>query len=214
MKLFFSPLPNYIHRVEIVAIEAGIYDDLEIIPTVPWDSPAALLAANPLRKVPTLVRDDGVPMFGGPVIYEYMDSLHDGSKMFPASGDAKWNALRLFGLGEGLFDSADLRVVEVRRPDGEKSLEAIERYQSAVLRGLDRLEQEAADFQGFHIGLISIAGLLMWIDWLMETRGGQEDWRPNRPTLTTWYEKFIERPSYLRRTELHPLDDAYKAPTN
>ncbi len=158
--------------------------------------------------MPTLIRDDGVAMFGGPVIYEYMDSLHDSPKMFPPSGEARWNALRLFGLGEGLFDSADLRVVELRRADGERSTEAINRYQQAVLRGLDRLEEEAAHFEGFHIGLISIAGVLMWIDWLRDTRGNQDEWRTGRPTLTAWYEAFIERPSYQRRKELHPAESA------
>lgn len=204
MKLFYTPLPNYIHRVEIVAIEAGLYDDLELVPTIPWDSPEALVAANPLRKVPTLVCDDGTPLFGGPVIYEYMDSLHDGPKMFPPEGPARWTALRLFGLGEGLFDTADLRVVEFRRPENERSPEALERYRQAVIRGLDRLEEEAARFESFHIGLISIAGILMWIDWLRETRGNQEDWRPGRPALEAWYNPFLERPSYRRRAELHP----------
>jgi glutathione S-transferase len=208
LKLYYTPLADYIHRVEIVALEAGIYDDLELVPTVPWESPRALIAANPLRKVPTLVRDDGVAMFGGPVIYEYFDSLHDGPKMFPPSGDTRWTALRLFGLGEGMFDSADLRVVEMRRPDGERSPEAIARYQQAVVRGLDRLEEEAADFAGFHIGLISIAGVLMWIDWLSATRGNQDEWRLGRPKLASWYAGFVDRPSYQRRASLHPTDPA------
>ena len=126
--------------------------------------------------------------------------------MFPREGDARWTALRLFGLGEGIFDSADLRVVELRRSEGERSSAAIDRYQQAVLRGLDRLEDESAHFEGFHIGLISIAGVLMWIDWLRETRGNQEEWRLGRPTLAAWYAAFVERPSYQRRQELHPAE--------
>ena len=208
MKLFYTPMANYIHRVEIVAIEAGIYDEIELIATVPWESPKDLLAANPLRKVSTLVRYDGVPMFGGPVIYEFIDSLHDGPKMFPRDGEARWTALRLLGLGEGMFDSADLRAVELRRPENERSPDAIDRYHQAVLRGLDRLENEAANFDGFHIGLISIAGVLMWIDWLRDTRGTHEDWRLGRPTLAAWYVAFVERPSYQRRKELHPAQSA------
>ena len=108
----------------------------------------------------------------------------------------------------GMFDSADLRVVEVRRPEDERSPDAIDRYQRAVLRGLDRLEEESALFSGFHIGLISIAGLLMWIDWLSDNRGNQEDWRLHRPTLAAWYDAFVERPSYQRREELHPAESA------
>ena len=199
MKLFYTPLAGYIHRVQVVAIEAGLYDDLELVPTVPWEDPEALIAANPLGKVPTLVRHDGVPMFGGPVIYEYLDSLHDGPKMYPPQGEARWKALRLFGLGEGIFDINDLRVVELRRPPEEQSPAVIARYERAVRRGLDRLEDEAADFAGFHIGLISIAGALMWFDWLRETRGNQDDWRTGRPALRDWYDAFVDRPSYRMR---------------
>ena len=199
MKLLFTPMAGYIHRVEIVAIEAGLYDGMEIVPTTPWEDPKALIAANPLCKVPTLVRDDGVAMFGGPVIYEYLDSLHDGPKMFPANGAARWNALRLFGLGEGLFDALDLRVVEMRRPKDEQSPNVLARYLAAVTRGLDRLDQEAPAFEGFHIGFISIAGLLMWFDWLRANGRDVQDWRPGRPKLLAWYDAFVDRPSYERR---------------
>lgn len=199
MQLFFTPMVGYIHRVEIVVLEAGLHDTIEHIPTTPWEDPAALIAANPLCKVPTLVRDDGVAMFGGAVIYEYLDSLHDGPKMYPASGAARWNVLRLFGLGEGLFDALDLRVVEMRRPKQEQSPNALGRYHRAVVRGLDRLEEEAPSFEGFHIGLISIAGVLMWFDWLRANGRDVDDWRPGRPQLLGWYDRFIDRPSYDRR---------------
>lgn len=195
MRLFYTPLPGYVHRVEIVAREAGLWHKLEKVPTNPFESPEALVAANPLSKVPTLIRDDGAPMFGGPVIYEYLDSLHDGPRMYP-SGPARWEALRLFGLAEGMFDAADLRVVELRRPEGEKSPSWIERYQRAVDRCLDRLEKEAPGFEGFHIGLINIAGALTWFDWLRVNRGNQVDWRSNRSTLAQWLDRFTDRPSY------------------
>ncbi len=195
MKLFYTPLPGYAHRVEIVAREAGLWEKLERIPTNPFESPEALVAANPLSKVPTLIRDDGVPMFGGPVIYEYLDSLGSGSHLYP-EGPARWDALRIFGLAEGMFDAADLRVVELRRPDGEKSPSWIERYQNAVERCLDRLEQEAAGFSGINIGLVNVAGALLWFDWLKVNRGNQVDWRRGRATLASWLDGFVDRPSY------------------
>ena len=196
MKLFYTPLSGYVHRVEIVARETGLWNNLTLVATNPFDSPKELVAANPLSKVPTLVRDDGVPMFGGPVIYEYLDSLHDGAKLYPRDTAARWDALRLFGLSEGMFDAADLRVVELRRPEDEKSLLWIHRYQAAVDRCLDRLEQESAAFDHFHIGLVSIAGALLWFDWQLKNRGNQADWRASRPTLAAWVKMIQERPSY------------------
>jgi glutathione S-transferase len=199
VKLFFTPLPGYSQRVEIVAREAGVYDRIEIIPTNPFESPEALVAANPLSKVPTLVRDDGVPMFGGPVIYEYLDSFNTGTKLYPVEPNARWEALRIFGLGEGMFDAADLRVVELRREEGQKSQDWIARYQRAVDRSLDRLNEEAKKFTSFHIGHISVAGALMWFDYLKAAgRGDQTPWRPNRPVLAAWYEETIKRPSFKK----------------
>ena len=196
MKLFYTPLSGYVHRVEIVARETGLWNNLTLVATNPFDSPEELVAANPLSKVPTLVRDDGVPMFGGPVIYEYLDSLHDGAKLYPRDTAARWDALRIFGLSEGMFDAADLRVVELRRPEDEKSPFWIDRYQAAVDRCLDRLEQESAAFDHFHIGLVSIAGALLWFDWQLKNRGNQADWRASRPTLAAWVKMIQERPSY------------------
>ena len=197
MKLFYTPLSGYVHRIEIVARETGLWGSLTLVETNPFDSPDELVKANPLSKVPTLVRDDGVPMFGGPVIYEYLDSLHDRAKLYPRDTVARWDALRLFGLAEGMFDAADLRVVELRRPEKEKSRFWVDRYQAAVDRCLDRLEQESAAFDSFHIGLVSIAGALLWFDWQRKHHGNQVDWRHGRPTLATWVKKIQERPSYL-----------------
>ncbi len=204
MQLFYTPLAGYVHRIEIVGRETGLWDDLTLVPTNPFESPEALVTANPLSKVPTLIRDDGVPMFGGPVIYEYLDSLHDGAKLYPRDSAARWDALRLFGLSEGMFDAADLRVVELRRPEGEKSPFWIDRYQAAVDRCLDRLEQEAVAFEGFHIGLVSIAGALLWFDWQRKHRGNQVDWRPGRPTLAAWVETVRERPSFRAGLAANP----------
>ena len=39
MQLFYTPLAGYVHRVEIVAREAGLWDDLTLVPTNPFESP-------------------------------------------------------------------------------------------------------------------------------------------------------------------------------
>jgi glutathione S-transferase len=133
-----------------------------------------------------------------------LDSLRDGPRLYPQDPAARWDALRLFGLSEGMFDAADLRVVELRRPDGEKSPFWIDRYQAAVDRCLDRLEQEAVSFDEFHIGLVSISGALLWFDWQRKNRGNQVDWRPGRPTLAAWIERVVDRPSYRAGLAANP----------
>ncbi len=196
MKLFYTPIPNLVHKVQVVAIEAGIYDQIERIPTNPFDRDPAHVAANPLSKVPTLVRDDGSPLYGGPAIYEYFDSLHDGPKIFPPHGEARWTALRHLALGDGLFDTAVLRVVEMNRPKEVLFQDALDRHTETMTRCLDTLEEEAATFAGFTIGLISIACALIYLDRQRAMSGGNDDWRTGRSQLAAWFDHFIARPSF------------------
>src|SRR3546814_18835248 len=103
MKLYYSPSSPYVRKVSIVALEAGLDGRIERIPaaTTPVAPNEAVAKANPLAKVPTLVTDDGEMLFDSRVICEYLDSLHQGAKLFPA-GAARWRALRLQALGDGL----------------------------------------------------------------------------------------------------------------
>ena len=106
MKLRFTPNPDYIHKVLVAAAEAGITDRLDYVRTGPFDADTDLWRDNPLNKVPTLVLEDGEALYGGAVICEYFDSLHDGPKMFPTTGRRRFTALRQMMLGEGVFEAA------------------------------------------------------------------------------------------------------------
>ncbi|MEQ8248130.1 MAG: glutathione S-transferase N-terminal domain-containing protein [Alphaproteobacteria bacterium] len=196
MKLFYTPIPNMIHKVQVVAIEAGVYDRIERIPTNPFDRDPAHIAANPLGKVPTLLRDDGSPLYGGPAIYEYLDSLHEGPKMFPPHGEARWTALRNLALGDGLFDTAVLRVVELNRPKEYVLKASLDNHAATMARCLDTLEAEVPSFAGFTVGLISIACAFIYLDRQRATGVLDIDWRTGRPSLAAWFKGFIERPSF------------------
>jgi len=204
MKLFYTPITNLVHKVQVVALEAGVYDQIERIPTRPFDRDPDHVAANPLSKVPTLVRDDGAALYGGPVIYEYLDSLHDGPKMFPPAGEARWTALRQMALGDGLFDISVLWVGEIGRPEELHHQEVIDRHVATLKRCLDRLETESPEFRGFTIGLISIGGGLMYLDRLRLLGYRKDEWRDARPALAAWYEEFAKRPSF------RPHDDDFR----
>ena len=54
--------------------------------------------------------DNGEPLIDLPVIVEYLDSLHSGAKVVPPSGEARWKALRLQALADGILDAAVLRL--------------------------------------------------------------------------------------------------------
>ena len=83
MKLFYSPTSPFVRKVVACAITRGLDGRIERIPTDAHASPAALLAANPLSKVPALLTEDGVALFDSPLICEYLDSIGDEPPLFP-----------------------------------------------------------------------------------------------------------------------------------
>lgn len=199
MKLFYTPLRDLVHKVQVVARETGTWDRMERIPTDPYTRAPAHVAANPLSRVPTLVTDDGQSIFGGPAIYEYLDGLNTGAKLFPPPGPARWNALRHLTLGDTIFDIAALRQNELKRPRDKQSDAVMENWLATIGRALDALEREAPDLHGFTVGLISVACGLMYLDKLRNQGSLPLAWRDGRPQLAAWYEAFTERPSFRPR---------------
>jgi glutathione S-transferase len=106
MKLHWSPRSPFVRKVMVFAHEAGLVDRLTCVRTVVAmkEPNAALLADNPLSKIPTLVLEDGSSLYDSGVICEYLDTLHGRTKLFPAEGQARWTALRRQALGDGFLD--------------------------------------------------------------------------------------------------------------
>ena len=201
MKLYYTPLKGLIHKVQVVAIEKGLYDSLEPRPCIPCEQWDELTAANPLSKVPTLVLDDGTPIYGGHVIYEYFDSLAPEPVLFPKSGPARWVELTRLTLGDQLFDLSSQRQFEINRPKEHIREDFQNRIEAAIRRGLDRVNRDCGDYAGLSVGQISIACGLKYHDWQREKGIMPWDWRDGRPAMTTWFDRFTDRPSFVPRDD-------------
>jgi len=191
MKLFYSPTSPYVRKVMACAVQRGLAGRIEKLPTNPHECPPALLARNPLSKVPCLVTEDGLALFDSPVICEYLDSLGDAPPLFPRPGSAaRWQALKLQALGDGILDAAVGRRTAATQA-GEGATPAWHARQQAVIaRALDALE---ADPPGgaLDIGTITTACALGYLDF----RFAAEPWRPGRPRLAAWYERIAAEPA-------------------
>jgi glutathione S-transferase len=198
LKLHYSAASPYVRKVMAVAIETGQAGRLEPVTrtVTPVQPDADLTRDNPLGKVPCLVTDDGVALFDSRVICEYLDGLHDGPRMFPPSGQARWTALRRQAEGDGILDAAVLTRYETfLRPQERRWPEWIEGQKQKFRRALDRLEAETGAFgETIDIGTITIGCALGYLDF----RYQDENWRASRPRLGAWFERFSERPSMAR----------------
>jgi glutathione S-transferase len=193
MKLTVSPNSPYVRKAMACAIQRGIDGRIEAWKEAGKDP--ALLDHNPLSKIPTLVTDDGMSLYDSPVVCEYLDSIGDAPKLFPASGPARWNALRQQALGDGIMDATQPRRREIALPLDEGRRSYIELQQGKVARALDKLESEA-DSLGMltTIGEITIACALGYLDF----RYANEPWRPGHPKLEAWYAKVAALPAMAR----------------
>ncbi len=188
MKLFYSSTSPFVRKVVIAARLRGLDSQIERLPTDAQSSPAVLLAANPLSKVPCLVADDGVALFDSPVICEYLDSLGDAPPLFPEHGGQRWLALRQQALADGMMDAAVLARMESVRPADETRAKVIERQKAAVSRSLALLEENPPEEGHATIGTIAIACALGYLDF----RFAADAWRDHHPRLAAWLEGFTK----------------------
>ncbi len=201
MKLHYSPASPYVRKVMAAAVETGLDERIELIPTKTHDPDPELARHNPLSKVPALITDGGEKLFDSPVICEYLDSLHDGPKLFPLSGEARWRVLRLQALGDGVLDAAVLCRMEGFRPAELRSAAFVAQQKGKVASALDVLEQEAGGFgDAVTIATITVGCALGYLDF----RFSEDDWRAGRTALAAWYADFAKRPSMVRSAPREP----------
>jgi glutathione S-transferase len=204
MKLHHSVTSPFVRKVMAVAIETGLDGRLELVtPTMtPIEPDADLVTDNPLGKVPCLVTAEGGALYDSRVICEYLDSLHDGPKMFPPAGRARWTALRRQAEGDGIMDAGVLgRYETFLRPQERRWPEWLEGQKGKFRRALDSLEGEAEDCgDTVDIGTIAIGCALGYLDF----RYGDEGWRATRPRLATWFERFAARRAIATTAPVEP----------
>ena len=195
MRLLQSPTSPYARKVRVVIIEKGLVDQVELAPGLPMGTDAeaaAVRAANPLGKIPALVRQGAATLYDSPVICEYLDSVGSGPSLFPESGEARWNALRLQALGDGVADAAFNIVMEGRRPADTRSDEWLGRWNSAILGAADALEIELGERAfGLDIGALTLACAFGYVDFRLP----RIDWRAGRPALSAAFERVSARDS-------------------
>ena len=196
MKLRYSPTSPYVRKVMVVALETGLAERIERIPTMvaPTKLNEEVARENPLVKVPALTTDDGVVLYDSPVICEYLDTLHGGAKLFPPAGKARWLALRQQALGDGILDAAILGRYEILRPkeyQWQDWLDAQLRKVRGALAALE-IEIEAGELGGpLTIGQITVGCALGYLDF----RYASEEWPARHRRLGTWFAEFSRRKS-------------------
>jgi glutathione S-transferase len=211
MKLYYTPIKGYVHTVEAVIRYAGLESAVELVPTKPFDADTPLAVINPMGKVPTLVLDTGEYLAGGPVIYEYLDSLHRRRRLFPTKGPQRWRTLRQAWMADGLFDTFVLLIIESWLPQAEQRPAYISRCVGKIMAILDQLERDVPGYDRLDIGQMRTVGALQFLrlKWAATAKAlvGVDpalDLFANRPRLAAWFAPMARKKMF--RQPLLPVE--------
>jgi len=199
MKLLYQTHSPPARKVLVLAYEVGIAGRIKVVhhETSPTRRNDEVFAENPLGQVPVLLRPGLPAIFDSDVICAYLDTLHDGRPLIPSSGEARWQALRIQAIAQGLSSAGGaLRWETVRRPEALRYPPLRDGYIEKLIASYDWLEQELDTETPVHIGHIALATTLSWLEFRE-----LPTFREKRGRLAAWFDAFELRPS-MRATPM------------
>jgi glutathione S-transferase len=201
MILRFSPASPFGRKVRIAASVLGLSSEIDVRATNLDDPADSVRAQNPLGKIPVLILDDGTSYYDSRVIVEYLDHLAGGGRIIPREARARFEALRLQALCDGILDACVLLVYEDRYRPADKHVQSwIDRQMDKVVRGLAALEADPPKLDPVpDVGQIALACLLGYRDLRF---GGT--WRKDYPRLLAWHDKFAAQVPAFAETKIEP----------
>jgi glutathione S-transferase len=204
MILHWSPRSPYVRKVMIAIAEMGLQDRVRTVRTVAGGTTPhrELMKLNPVGKIPTLELPDGTAIYDSPVIIEYLDTLHNGPKLYPAAWPERLTALRRHALGQGMLDTALPLLAEGFRPPERQSEPHKELWRAKLVACVTALEDEAEALatSDFNVGHLAVGVALSYLDF----RFASLSWRDGCPKLAAWHETFNARSSVRANI---PVDD-------
>ena len=192
MKLYITVPSPFARKCRIVAREKGLIDRIEEVAVDPYANAPELLASNPVVQVPTLIAEDGLSLNDSPVICEYLDALGDGPRLLPADGTHRLRVRRLETLGSQALEMGVKLLLELRRPESERSPTWIARWTENMGRALDALEAARPDADRLDIGVVTAGVAVTWIGF----RHPGFDLATGRPGLVALQAALEARPSF------------------
>ena len=187
MKLLQAGPSPFARKCRVVIRETGLANvEIVDVATTPVQTDAAVAAANPLGKIPTLLREDGPALYDSRVICRYLDHAAGGG-LYPEA--RLWEVLTLEATADGIMDAAVILTYQSRH--GGEGTSWLDGQWDRVARSLGALEGRwMPNLAGpLHMGQIAVGCALGYLDF----RHGARGWREGHPSLAAWWDRFAER---------------------
>lgn len=154
---------------------------------------AEFLKLNPYGKVPVLVDEDLV-VYDSTIINEYLEEEYPHPPLLPADSAGRARARLREDFCDNSFLPPALNVLqELSKPEAERDLERLKRYQAEIQRGLARIESYL-EGKEYLVGDFSLADIAFVPRVLILGRMGIEV-DPRLRQVSAWIERLRQRPS-------------------
>ncbi|WP_432448262.1 glutathione S-transferase [Aliiroseovarius marinus] len=191
MQLISAGPSPFARKVRVLLHETGQNEDIERIdiassPTAPHPT---ITAANPLSKIPALIRPDGPALYDSRVITRFLDA-RAGSNLYPE--DRIWEVLTLEATADAIMDAGVLMVYENRcRPEDMQYGGWMDAQWGKIEGALDALNSRwMSHLSGpLDMGQIAVGCALGYLDFRHDDR----NWRKGRDALDDWFAVFCTR---------------------
>jgi len=196
MKLIGSHQSPYVRKVRIVLAEKQVDYEFVIGNVMAYDD--QWVKNNPLYKIPSLLLDDGLPLYDSRVIVEYVDTLGTAAPLIPSEPRERAAVRRWEALADGALDAGILaRWEAVQRTEDRQDPAWIDRQNRKILGGLEAMSTGLGDAQFCHGASLSLADLAVGtaLGWFA-FRFPDIAWAEDYPNLAGLYARMSERASF------------------
>lgn len=187
----------FVRKVRVLLLETGQDDvTLQDVATTPVATAPEVAVANPVGKIPALIRDDGPTIYDSRVICRFLDARAK-SGLYPEH--QLWDTLTLEATADGIMEAAVLMVYEARvRPEDMRYQPWLDAQWAKIARALDALDTRWMShlYGPLDMGQIAVACALGYLDF----RHPDKTWRAGRDALAAWEARFADRPSMQATT--------------
>lgn len=193
MKLISASASPYARKVRVLLHETGQTGSVEEVQvaTTPMDTASEVRAANPVGKIPALIRPDGPALHDSRVITRFLDA-REGGRLYPQA--RLWEVLTLESMADAIMDAAILITYEGRfRPPEHQSADWMDAQWAKICATLEAINSRwmshlAGPLDASHIAIGCALGYL-------DLRHDARCWRSGVDELDDWFAVFNERES-------------------
>jgi glutathione S-transferase len=190
LTLRHSPSSPFVRKVRIAASLLGLESQITLDVADTMSASDSVRQQNPLGKIPALILEDGTTLFDSRVILEFLDHRAGGGRIIPKDATARFAALRLQALADGMMDASILLIYESRwRPADMHVAKWTDHQADKVARAFTALEAAPPAFDGTpDVGQIALACALGYRDFRFPGT-----WRKAHPRLVAWLDDFAAK---------------------